>query len=96
MGPAAAMALKWGVPIASSLLGGIGGKGRANSSRQPTRTQYSNQSQVTPWDYDPYAGGNQGQELLAQVLGSWEGLLGNLGPSQQYQQAVRRGLGSFL
>jgi hypothetical protein len=84
--------IKWGVPIASGLLGGIGGKGRAQRSQHPTRTEYSNTAQKDPWDFNPEMAGNQGAELLAALLQNWGGLMGNLGPSQQYQEHVNRGL----
>jgi hypothetical protein len=96
MGPAAAMALKWGVPIASSILGGYSGKQRGLDSKNPTRTEYSNTSQIDPWDFMPNVEGNQGAELLASLLGGWEGLLGNTGVSKLYRQNVNQGLGGFL
>lgn len=96
MGPAVAMGIKYGVPIAASLLGGMGGKDRAKRSAQPTRTTYNNTQQRTPWDFDPEMEGNQGADMLASLLSAWGGLLGNIGPSPMYKKSVNQGLSQFL
>jgi hypothetical protein len=96
MGPAAIAAIKYGVPIASAILGGMGGKSRDRDSRNPIKTVSNSTQQRTPWDFNPELEGNQGAEMLASILSGWGGLLGGLGPSQEYEQSVKRGLGQFL
>lgn len=84
---------------AGAVMGGMGGKGRADASRQPTTTKYNNTSQTTPYDFDPSQSGNQGAELIAQLLMGYQGLLGgqtsgtgySLGPSSRYENALQTG-----
>lgn len=50
----------WIAPVVGGLLGGMGGKNKAKSASRPTRTSYSNTSQLTPYGgsqyIDPYLG----------------------------------------
>jgi len=89
----------WMIPAAiaaGSVMGGLGGKQKAEMSKQPTTTKFNQTSQLSPFDFDPSTPGNQGVELLASLLGSWSGLLGNLGPSQQTQQFSKTlGVGDY-
>jgi len=80
MGPAAAlpMAAQIGIPVASSVLGGIGGKRGAKAANQPT--SFSQTQQVTPMDFN-YAyggdrGGTGGQQVLGDLVNAWVGMLG--------------------
>ena len=87
----------WVIPAmiaGSAVMGAMGGKDRSKRTNQPTTTKFNNYSQTTPFDYDPGTEGNQGSEAIQALLENWLGLLGQgLGPSDQYQQNVSRGLG---
>ena len=76
------------------IMGGIGAMGGKQRAKHPAQQSFSETSQMTPWDYDPNTSGNQGQMLLASLLNSYGGLLGNA--VQQFQQRPPSQLGGML
>ena len=78
--PAAAiLAMKIGIPVASSILGGMGGKGKSRAESGPM--PWSKTETTTPWNVPYYIGqgnrtGNRGEMMMADVLNAFVGLLG--------------------
>jgi hypothetical protein len=68
-------------PLIGGVLGGLGGKER---SQNPPMERFSQTSQMTPWDFNPQMGGNQGADILGSILGAYGGLLGH--SMNQFQQ----------
>lgn len=76
----------WIIP-AMIAAGAVSGMLSNKDKHKDQTSSWTQQQQMTPYDFNPGMSGNQGNDLLNQILQSYQGLLGNaIGKFQQRPQ----------